>query len=79
MLMVEFTLIPPLSKVLEEFADTEHDICDVLCFMFDLFSATGPLPHTMDGMLERIKDIQYSSPLNAQVQFILPHKTYLMQ
>lgn len=51
----------PLSKVLEEFADTEHDICDVLCFMFDLFSATGPLPHTMDGMLERIKDIQYSS------------------
>ena len=29
--------------------------------MFDLFSAAGPLPHTMDGMLERIKDIQYSS------------------
>ncbi len=51
----------PLSKVLEEFADTEHDICNVLCFMFDLFSASGPLPHTMDGMLERIKDIQYSS------------------
>ena len=39
----------PLSKVLEEFADTEHDICNVLCFMFDLFSASGPLPHTMDG------------------------------
>lgn len=51
----------PLSKVLEEFADTENDISNVLCFMFDLFSASGPLPHSMDGMLERIKDIQYSS------------------
>lgn len=51
----------PLSKVLEEFADTEHDIGNVLCFMFDLFSASGPLPHTMDGMLERVKDIQFSS------------------
>ncbi len=51
----------PLSKVLEEFADTENDIENVLCFMFDLFSASGPLPHSMDGMLERIKDIQFSS------------------
>lgn len=51
----------PLSKVLEEFADEEHEIHNVLCFMFDLFSAAGPLPHTMDGMLERVKDIQYSS------------------
>lgn len=51
----------PLSKVLEEFADTESNINNVLCFMFDLFSASGPLPHSMDGMLERIKDIQYSS------------------
>ncbi len=51
----------PLSKVLEEFATEEHEIHNVLCFMFDLFSAAGPLPHTMDGMLERIKDIQYSS------------------
>ena len=51
----------PLSKVLDEFADSEHNIQNVLCFMFDLFSAKGPLPHTMDGMLERIKDIQFSS------------------
>lgn len=51
----------PLSKVLEEFADQENDINNVLCFMFDLFSAQGHLPHTMDGMLERIKDIQFSS------------------
>ncbi len=51
----------PLAKVLEEFADSENEVKHVLCFMFDLFSASGPLPHTMDGMLERIKDIQYSS------------------
>lgn len=51
----------PLSKVIEEFADTEHEIENILCFMFDLFSASGPLPHSMDGMCERVKDIQYSS------------------
>jgi NTE family protein len=51
----------PLAKVLEEFADSETDVKNILCFMFDLFSASGPLPHTMDGILERIKDIQYSS------------------
>lgn len=51
----------PLAKVLSEFAKNEHDIKNVLCFMFDLFSGSGPLPHSMDGMLERIKDIQYSS------------------
>lgn len=51
----------PLSKVLDEFASNAEEIQNVLCFMFDLFSAGGPLPHTMDGMLERIKDIQFSS------------------
>lgn len=51
----------PLAKVIEEFASTEHEIENVLCFMFDLFSASGPLPHSLDGMCERIKDIQYSS------------------
>lgn len=51
----------PLSKVLSEFADKENDIDNVLCFMFDLFSAIGHLPHSMDGMMERIKDIQFSS------------------
>lgn len=51
----------PLAKVIEEFASTENEIENVLCFMFDLFSASGPLPHSLDGMCERIKDIQYSS------------------
>jgi NTE family protein len=51
----------PLSMVLDEFASNENDVGHVLCFMFDLFSASGVLPHSMDGMLERIKDIQYSS------------------
>lgn len=51
----------PLSLVLDEFAHNEESMKNVLCFMFDLFSAHGPLPHTMDGMLERIKDIQFSS------------------
>lgn len=48
----------PLAKVFDE---TYSDNTDVLCFMFDLFSAEGVLPHSIDGMLERIKDIQYSS------------------
>lgn len=51
----------PLSMVLDEFAHNEESMKNVLCFMFDLFSAHGPLPHSMDGMLERIKDIQFSS------------------
>lgn len=51
----------PFSAVLDGFAKSEQEIGHVLCFMFDLFSAHGNLPHTMDGMLERIKDIQYSS------------------
>jgi len=51
----------PLSMVLDEFAHNEASMKSVLCFMFDLFAANGPLPHTMDGMLERIKDIQFSS------------------
>lgn len=51
----------PLSMVLDEFATNRKQMKHVLCFMFDLFSASGPLPHSMDGMLERIKDIQYSS------------------
>lgn len=51
----------PLTKVLDEFENDQNDIKDNLAFMFDLFSADGVLPHSMDGMLERIKDIQYSS------------------
>lgn len=51
----------PFSAVLDEFVLSESEIGHVLCFMFDLFSAEGVIPHSMDGMLERIKDIQYSS------------------
>lgn len=51
----------PLSKVIDDFADNEKDIKNVLCFMIDLFALRGPLPHSMDGLLERIKDIRYSS------------------
>ncbi len=51
----------PFSIVLDEFARSESEIGHALCFMFDLFSAKGVLPHSMDGMLERIKDIQFSS------------------
>lgn len=51
----------PLSKVIDDFADSEKDIKNVLCFMIDLFALKGPLPHSMDGLLERVKDIRYSS------------------
>ncbi len=51
----------PIFKVLDEFAENPDDMENVLCFIVDLFSASGPYPHTMDGMLERVKDIQYSS------------------
>lgn len=51
----------PLTKVLEEFETNEENVKNNLVFMFDLFSAKGILPHSMDGMLERIKDIQFSS------------------
>jgi NTE family protein len=53
----------PFSKVVDDFANSEKDIKNILCFMIDLFSLHGPLPHTMDGMLERVKDIRYSSHL----------------
>lgn len=51
----------PLTKVIDEFAVSENQISNVLCFMVDLFSISGPQPHSLDGLLERIKDIQYSS------------------
>lgn len=51
----------PLSKVIDEFADTESEIRNILCFMVDLFSLKGTLPHSLDGLMERIKDIRYSS------------------
>ena len=51
----------PLSKVIDDFADEKDKIKNVMCFMVDLFSSSGALPHSLDGLLERVKDIQYSS------------------
>lgn len=51
----------PMSKVIDEFATSEDKIRNVLCFMVDLFSGSGPLPHSLDGLLERVKDIRFSS------------------
>ena len=51
----------PLSKIIDEFATSKSEISDVICFMVDLFSLSGVLPHSLDGILERIKDIRFSS------------------
>ncbi|MCE3269357.1 MAG: phospholipase, partial [Burkholderiales bacterium] len=51
----------PLTKVIDDFATTEQDVKNILCFMIDLFPLSGPLPHSMDGLMERVKDIRYSS------------------
>lgn len=51
----------PIFKLIDEFAAKPEEMENVLCFMIDLFSASGPYPHSLDGMLERVKDIQYSS------------------
>ncbi len=50
-----------LSKIFDEFAENAGSVQNLLCFMVDLFSAKGPYPHSFDGLLERVKDIQYSS------------------
>lgn len=52
----------PMVRVFDLF-HTAFDSCGehVLCFMVDLFSHAGYLPKDMDGMLERVKDIQFSS------------------
>ncbi len=69
----------PMSMVLDEFADSESQIKNVLCFMVDLFAATGVLPHSMDGVMERVKDIQYSSIPKEPAHYMPQHKIYLMQ
>lgn len=46
----------PLQHVLEKGGDM-----DQLIFQVDLFSASGPLPRTMQDVLARQKDIQFSS------------------
>lgn len=52
----------PISKVIDEFAGSASEIRNVLCFMIDLFSLqNNTLPHSLDGIMERIKDIRFSS------------------
>lgn len=52
----------PISKVIDEFAGSASEIKNVLCFMIDLFSLqNNTLPHSLDGIMERIKDIRFSS------------------
>jgi NTE family protein len=46
----------PLWYVLDDRSDL-----DALVFQIDLFSARGAMPQTLDEVLERSKDIQYSS------------------
>ncbi|MGE5667755.1 MAG: hypothetical protein ACM338_06130, partial [Betaproteobacteria bacterium] len=46
----------PLWYVLDEGRDL-----NALVFQIDLFSARGAVPHSIDEVLERSKDIQYSS------------------
>ncbi len=52
----------PLNAVLDDLATD-----DLLVFMVDLWSASGPLPRTMDEVAWRQKQIQYASR-NAQVE-----------
>lgn len=50
----------PQMSVLNDFSnDVWFD--NAYCFVFDLFSADGVLPNSMDGVMERIKDIRFSS------------------
>ncbi|MFN7093730.1 MAG: patatin-like phospholipase family protein [Burkholderiales bacterium] len=53
----------PMARVFELYdSQRRHSSgATVLCFMVDLFSVAGSKPKDMDGMLERLKDIQYSS------------------
>ncbi len=46
----------PLDTVLADAADT-----DTLCFMVDLWSATGPEPTTLDQVQTRQKDVMFAS------------------
>ncbi|WP_028388342.1 patatin-like phospholipase family protein [Legionella fairfieldensis] len=46
----------PLVTVLDALPEQ-----DTLCFVIDCFSLKGPLPHTMDQLEERQKDIRYAS------------------
>ncbi|MCW5589314.1 MAG: patatin-like phospholipase family protein [Legionellales bacterium] len=53
----------PLCVVLPELGDES-----TLCILIDNFSAKGVLPHSLDGILEREKDIHYSSRSKRQTQ-----------
>jgi NTE family protein len=40
-----------------------------LCFLVDLFDSTGVLPHSMDDVLERAKDITYAGQLDLMLDY----------
>lgn len=40
-----------------------------LCFLVDLFESTGLIPHTMDDVLERAKDITYAGHLDIVLDY----------
>ncbi|MDD3265905.1 MAG: patatin-like phospholipase family protein [Burkholderiales bacterium] len=50
----------PQMTVLNSFSNDKW-FDNASCFVFDLFSADGVLPNSMDGVMERIKDIRFSS------------------
>jgi len=52
----------PILRVINLFSDqATYCVNNVLCFMVDLFSVSGNRPRSMDGVMERVKEIQYSS------------------
>jgi NTE family protein len=44
-----------------------------LCFLVDLFDSTGLLPHNMDEVLERAKDINYAGQIDMILDFYDAH------
>lgn len=44
-----------------------------LCFLVDLFDSTGLLPHNLDEVLERAKDINYAGHMDIMLDFYDAH------
>lgn len=50
----------PQMGILDNYINDEFFV-DARCFVFDLFSADGILPKSIDGLMERMKDIRFAS------------------
>ncbi len=52
----------PMARVFDIYskAPYQHNI-SIRCFMVDLFSISGKIPQSMDGLMERVRDIRFSS------------------